>query len=201
MESNRLSVLAADVKNNLAASALAERSAADSALAAGAALCEAKDLCKHGEWLPFLREAGIPERKAQRYMQLSRSGLKSDTVSDLGGIKATLRWLDELRLPSQDEIMIVTLGEGDDRRTAIVSQVKAGVSVVALESDLGATLRRSTHQGDAIWPSLFSLFGDRRLRIAVIDCKSQALKSLEVCLENFISAIKEVGAPMEEFEA
>ena len=42
-------------------------------------------------------------------MKLAASGLKSDTVSDLGGIKATLRWLEGLRLPDVGECLIVSL--------------------------------------------------------------------------------------------
>jgi Protein of unknown function (DUF3102) len=106
---NSLTVLAAEVKEKLALSATAERTAIEAVLAAGAALCEAKDACKHGEWLPFLDAAGVPERIAQRYMRLARSGLKSDTVSDLGGIKAALRWCGQLRLPNADQYLLISL--------------------------------------------------------------------------------------------
>jgi hypothetical protein len=74
----------------------AEKSAIDKAIEAGRLLCEAKATCCHGKWLPFLERSGVPERKAQRYMKLARSGLKSDTVSDLGGIKAALAWLESV---------------------------------------------------------------------------------------------------------
>jgi hypothetical protein len=55
-------------------------------------LIEAKADCRHGEWLPFLNRAGVPERKAQRLMTLARSEMKSDAVSDLGGIKPALEF-------------------------------------------------------------------------------------------------------------
>ncbi len=57
--------------------------AAERALAAGAALVEAKALCQHGQWAAILAEIGIPERTAQRYMMLHRAGFNSATVADL----------------------------------------------------------------------------------------------------------------------
>lgn len=91
--SNRLTALAEDVKTEVDALGLAERSAAEHALNAGRLLCEAKEACRHGEWLPFLKRAGVPERNAQRWMQLHRGGLKSDMVTDLGGVVSALQFL------------------------------------------------------------------------------------------------------------
>jgi hypothetical protein len=91
--SNRLPVLAAEIKAAHQEAGKAARLAAERAIAAGHALVEAKSLVQHGEWLPFLKQAGVPERTAQRYMALSRSGLKSDIVTDLGGISAALQFL------------------------------------------------------------------------------------------------------------
>jgi hypothetical protein len=42
------------------------------ALRCGAALIWAKSRLKHGEWLTWLRQTGIPERAAQWYMKLAR---------------------------------------------------------------------------------------------------------------------------------
>ena len=53
---------------------------------------EAKAACGHGEWLPWLAAAGVPERTAQRMMKLSAAGFESDTVSDLG-VAECLWWL------------------------------------------------------------------------------------------------------------
>ena len=38
----------------------------------GQDLIRAKELCRHGEWLPFLEQAGINERSAQRMMRFVR---------------------------------------------------------------------------------------------------------------------------------
>ena len=78
-------------------------------LEAGRALAALKAECRHGEWLPALAAAGLPERGAQRLMRYAREvkarGLaaapppvtallteartpKSDTVSDLDAVDA-----------------------------------------------------------------------------------------------------------------
>jgi hypothetical protein len=71
-------------------------SAAEYCLETGRVLIEAKAACGHGAWLPFLESTGLHERQARRLMQLARSGLKSDTVSDLG-IRGALEFLAEPR--------------------------------------------------------------------------------------------------------
>jgi hypothetical protein len=44
------------------------------AIAAGELLIEAKtQLDKHGQWLPWLKDCGVSERSAQRYMRLARN--------------------------------------------------------------------------------------------------------------------------------
>ena len=53
-------------------------------------LQEARAVANHGDWLPFLQRAGIPERTGQRMLLVAERGLKSDMVSDLGGIGAAL---------------------------------------------------------------------------------------------------------------
>ena len=53
-------------------------------------LAEAREIATHGQWTPFLAEAGIPPRTARRMLQLARAGIKTVTVTDLGGIKSTL---------------------------------------------------------------------------------------------------------------
>ena len=68
----------------------AEAESIDAYLACGRALIEAKDSAAHGEWLPWLEGAGIPERTARNMMAIARAGMKSETVSDLGGIKRAL---------------------------------------------------------------------------------------------------------------
>lgn len=91
--SNRLPALAADVAKSIADMDAAMLSSAQHAIDAGHALIEAKSLCEHGQWLPWLDSTGVPERKAQRLMKLAASGLQSDNMSDLGGISRALRFI------------------------------------------------------------------------------------------------------------
>jgi hypothetical protein len=120
MNSNRLPILAAEIKQAQLEIEKASATVAVKALVAGNSLIEAKALVKHGEWLPFLKEAGIAERQAQRYMTLARSGLKPDTVSDLGGIKAALEYLSARQLPAADEQLVAVLPQSPWREPLVV---------------------------------------------------------------------------------
>ena len=91
--SNAQTVAADQVAEHYARSRRFARASLAEALKCGADLCEAKATAPHGTWLSFLKRAGIPERQAQRLMKLAASGLKPDTVSDLGGIREALRLL------------------------------------------------------------------------------------------------------------
>jgi len=62
------------------------RSAVKHARKAGEYLMQAKDGCRHGDWLPWLREhcSEIPERMAQRYMQVAgHPELEADSLRDV----------------------------------------------------------------------------------------------------------------------
>jgi hypothetical protein len=86
---------------------------------AGHKLIAAKAALAHGPWLPFLCRVGIHERKARRFMRLAASGLKSDSVSDLGRMKAALMWLPlryeflKLQLPAIGRVLVGI--SGNDR--------------------------------------------------------------------------------------
>ena len=91
--SNRLAHLQHVAGTEYARHRKATAEAIQAYLDCGAALIEAKAACGHGAWLPWLEGAGIPERTAQRMMKLAGEGFESDTVTDLGGIRAALEWL------------------------------------------------------------------------------------------------------------
>jgi hypothetical protein len=83
--SNRLPILAEEIKRAHAGVKAAVQVAAEHALEAGRGLIEAKALVKHGEWLPWLKKnVGFSERTAQLYMRIVELGFKSSTVADLG---------------------------------------------------------------------------------------------------------------------
>jgi hypothetical protein len=91
--SNRLPVLAEEVRRLHANAETAAGIVAKNAYECGHALIEAKALVRHGDWLPFLESAGIAERTAQRWMKVAASLIGSDTVTDLGGIIPALRFI------------------------------------------------------------------------------------------------------------
>ena len=109
---------------------------AQKALKAGRKLNEAKQMVGHGSWSEWLSGIGIGERTAQRYMQLDRHAIISDTVTDLGGIRAALEWLRSIKLPPKGSILIASADgfapDGDDLMGFIWPDGK-GYHVAALD--------------------------------------------------------------------
>ena len=64
--------LAREIAAEHAAAERAWESAVEHGHRAGQCLLEAKALCKHGGWLPWLRDVGIPARTAQVSIRLAR---------------------------------------------------------------------------------------------------------------------------------
>lgn len=134
--SNSLADLAERAKEAHSAYTLADQTSAEKAIEAGHLLLEAKAECRHGEWLPFLNRAGLAERKAQRFMALARSGLKPSAVSDLGGITAALRWLQDLVMPIPGKVLLASLDgflPDTDGPLAFVWQQKEGFHVAVMD--------------------------------------------------------------------
>lgn len=84
-QSNRLTVLACEIRQAHADAQEAATTAIQRAIDAGHALVEAKSLVKHGEWLPWMKEQGLSVRMSQHYMRLARKypDPKCETVSHL----------------------------------------------------------------------------------------------------------------------
>lgn len=83
--SNRLAVLAAEVRTAHEGVLDAAKTAAERAIDAGRALIEAKSLLKYGQWLPWLKEhCALSDRTAQLYMQIARMGLPPETLAAMG---------------------------------------------------------------------------------------------------------------------
>jgi hypothetical protein len=86
--SNRLPILAVEIRREHEAAEAASKSSVEHAIAAGSLLIEAKEQVKHGEWLPWLAaNCSVPDRTARLYMRLARNRAeieaKSATVADL----------------------------------------------------------------------------------------------------------------------
>lgn len=74
LQRDRLTVLADEFKEERRAADRYWELAIAHAIKAGEKLIEAKSLCRHGEWLPWLRDnANVGQREAQIYMRLARN--------------------------------------------------------------------------------------------------------------------------------
>ena len=69
---DRLTVLARKVRAEHEQATRLFESAVEHAKRCGDLLIEAQAVARHGEWLPFLKEARIPQRTAHRYMEVAR---------------------------------------------------------------------------------------------------------------------------------
>jgi hypothetical protein len=110
--SNVLADLAARIRQEHEAAAVAVRHGVEHAINAGDLLIEAKAQLKHGQWLPWLsKHCQIPERTAQLYMRLARHASEIRNVADL-----TVRKAIEALAPPQTEeeaLAAATLAEGE----------------------------------------------------------------------------------------
>lgn len=67
----------------------AQRKGGEAVLTIGRCLIEAKDMLRHGEWLPWLAEkVGYSEKTAQNFMRLAREFSNPQAIADLGATKA-----------------------------------------------------------------------------------------------------------------
>jgi Protein of unknown function (DUF3102) len=67
-----LTELAARVKSMQATLAVAERNNLERALEIGKALLQAKALCTHGEWLPWLEKVRVNRVRAAEFMRIAK---------------------------------------------------------------------------------------------------------------------------------
>jgi DUF3102 family protein len=89
VDSDRLPTLAAEIRVAHEAVLTAAQSAVERAIEAGKLLIEAKRSLDHSEWLPWLKEAGISPRTAQKYMRLAQlPDANAKRVAHLGVRKA-----------------------------------------------------------------------------------------------------------------
>ena len=76
--------LAREVRAEIEQAERAFESAVEHAVRAGEKLIEAKALLKHGEWLPWLAEVGIPARRAQEYIRVAKYAESAHLPATIG---------------------------------------------------------------------------------------------------------------------
>lgn len=137
---NRQAVLADTVRREVERYRRGSLEAHRGYLAAGAALVEAREAAKRGEWSPFIEACGIEERTAQRMMKLAKSGAKPVTVSAFGGVKGLLVWLAVGERIKRGLQQWDTLFPGQDEPWPLVKLLPMTTSLWLLEGDLTGTV-------------------------------------------------------------
>lgn len=123
------------------------RRAQQDILEIGRLLTEAKALCAHGEWLPWLqKEFAWSEATACRFMRIHAfaSEFKSGTLPDLSLSLSTLDELSRRRTPPEVVTQIIAKAERGERVTA--SEVKEASAAAVPSPERGPTR--------ALWPPL-----------------------------------------------
>lgn len=91
LRSNRLPILAASIRDHVAAAEAATRRGLEHAIAAGLLLLEARELVAHGEWLAWLHlNCPLSPRQAQTYMRLARNRHKFEAVKNAATAHLTI---------------------------------------------------------------------------------------------------------------
>ena len=91
--SNYLTVLADEVRGEVAAFKRSSTAAHQAYLTAGTKLADAREAARRGQWGPFLEACGISERVARNMMALARSGLNAEEITERGGVQASIESL------------------------------------------------------------------------------------------------------------
>ena len=123
----------------------AQRKGGEAVLTIGRCLIEAKDMLRHGEWLPWLAEkVGYSEKSAQNFMRLAREFSNPQVIADLGATKA----LKLLALPADEREQFVAennvidmssrqLGQAiREREEALVREKAAEEARAKMETDM-----------------------------------------------------------------
>jgi hypothetical protein len=143
-KSNYLPELAARIRAEHEGATAAMKRGCEHAINAGRLLIEAKNMCKHGEWLPWLAaHCGIPDRTARLYMRLARHApeleAKSATVADLSIRRAIEALAPTPTIPSSD-------WDGDDWSEWADRQLNGPFTDGDLNTKIGWEYTKLMHQ-------------------------------------------------------
>ena len=91
--SNYLTVLADQVRGEVAAFKRSSTAAHEAYIAAGSKLVDAREAARRGQRGSFLEACGISERVARNMMALARSGLTAEEITERSGVQASIEAL------------------------------------------------------------------------------------------------------------
>jgi hypothetical protein len=141
----------------------------------GRRLIEAKKICGHGNWLPWLeREFGWKEQSARNFMNVAEMAGKSPTVGDLS---IDCRGLYLLAAPSTPAVVIEAVVERGERVTAaqvreLVEAYKPGQKPAAKDAPARSSMIRkpTIDRGDPnrVWPKLSEAARDLGQRMIAV---------------------------------
>ena len=107
---NEITILSEDLKIHGAKIRMSKNRVGHEIIEIGRELTEAKEKCKHGEWLPFLeKECEISQQDANEFMRLSKEFENHEHVRDLG--RRALLYLS--RLPNEQKKKTHELSSGE----------------------------------------------------------------------------------------
>lgn len=181
--SNYLTVLAHEIRDDVAAFKRSSTAAHEVYLTAGGKLVRAREAARRGQWGPFLETCGFSERVARNMMALARSGLSAEDITERGGVQASLESLRTKSPPDEkpesdsgDASDGEALSESDRARRRRDERKAAGLCI------------------DCKAPSPDHVRCDRcRSRIAVADTRRRSLARLGAHMEPRLSEAAERG--------
>lgn len=196
---DRLDALRASARAAHAATLHHQRLAAESAIAAGVILDEARELCGAGGWAAWLRGTGIAEARVWALLDLHRTALDPDAVVALGGLGIATVWAAVARLPGEDEALAVRLAmQGADRPVPIAyvwPAPDAGAfcaGLLDLNDPDGRSLvtRRPLIREREVWATVWHLLGHRFGEMAFQPIREDAGPVVEALEEHRQSILK-----------
>lgn len=157
------------------------RLAAESAVAAGAALAEARSLRSVERWAGWVREAGLPADAVALLLGLHDAALDAEAVTALGGVIPAAEWASRLRLPEPGEVVVASLEPADpceEPAAAFVWRAADGLCAATLPGTDPLGRPRATRcplgTPRRLWGSVWHLLGPRHPEIAVLRSRDGA---------------------------
>ena len=198
---DRLDALRASARAAHAATVHHQRLAAESAIAAGVILDEAREICGAGGWATWLKATGIPETSARALLDLHRTALGPEAVAALGGLAIATVWAAVAQLPGEDEALAVSLAPRHRDSPAPIAYVWPApdasgefcAGLLDLNDPDGRSLvtRRPLSREREVWATVWHLLGHRHEAMAFQPIREDAgpvVEALEAHRQSILKA-------------